>query len=765
MRVSDAGRDVVFTLRILPLTSPQPDACSLLVVFEPEDWTTWWPPSAPTAGATAQERDVALLRAELAANKHHLQSTLDAHEVSTQELRAAHEEVLSSNEELQSTNEELQTTKEELQSANEELITVNEQYQTRNRELDTLADDLANFIGSADVPMLTVGRDLSIRRMTPAAQRTFNVLPTDVGRSIEHIKFSLTVDGIGDIVERVIASMQPWQHEVRDVRGTWWMLRVRPYLTADNRIDGATLVAIDIDSVKRSHELQESRDYAIAVVQTVREPLVVLDGEGRVGLANEAFYRLVDAPSSQVEGRLLWETSQGLWSDPSFRRSLLKACQGQETIVNLELQRMIVGKGLRTLVLTARGISREDRPNLLLLAIDDVTESRQADRLRIDTETLRLMDRRKDEFLGILAHELRNPLAPMRFALDLLRRPEVTGPQVLRSREVLERQVQHMVRIVDDLLDVSRITQGKVELRKEPLPLADMVHAAVELSRPAVDAAHHTLTVSLPDEPVVVHGDSVRLTQVLVNLLNNAIKFTPPAGHIWLIAETIGEIPEHPDRVRIRIRDTGIGIAANLLPRVFDMFTQGDRSLERTRGGLGVGLTLVRNLVALHGGEVDVRSEGEGRGSEFIVSLPLDESAFAARVAAVPTTQARPRTGLRILVADDNQDGREMLQYLLTHEGHIVTTAEDGNRALDAASSSDLDVAILDISMPGLNGYELAGRLRDDTDRRRPLLVAMSGFGQAEDRTRAIEAGFDHHFTKPVDMSALLELLARHLPR
>jgi CheY-like chemotaxis protein/two-component sensor histidine kinase len=320
-----------------------------------------------------------------------------------------------------------------------------------------------------------------------------------------------------------------------------------------------------------------------------------------------------------------------------------------------------------------------------------------------------------------------------------------------------------MVRIVDDLLDVSRITQGKVELRKEPLQLSEVVRAAVELSRPAIEAARHTLIVSVPAEPVTVNGDSVRLTQVLVNLLNNAVKFTPPAGHIWLIAETLSADDGLANQVRIRVRDTGIGIPSEQRDRVFDMFMQGDRTLERTRGGLGVGLTLVRNLVALHGGTVEVRSEGEGHGSEFVVSLPLDPAVKTTDAPAEHRRGPGPARALRILVADDNEDGREMLNYLLSHEGHAVRTAEDGRRAVDVAADFDPDVAVLDIGMPGLNGYEAARRLRDRGTERRPVLVALSGLGQAGDKAKAVEAGFDHHFTKPVDVNALLAVVAEKL--
>jgi two-component system, chemotaxis family, CheB/CheR fusion protein len=301
---------------------------------------------------------------------------------------------------------------------------------------------------------------------------------------------------------------------------------------------------------------------------------------------------------------------------------------------------------------------------------------------------------------------------------------------------------------------------GKVELRKERLELAHLVTSAVELCRPGIDASRHTLTISLPDEPVTLEGDAVRLTQVLVNLLNNAIKFTPQGGHIWLIAETSGEQTGGPDQVRLRIRDTGVGIARDLQPKIFDIFIQGDVSLERARAGLGVGLTLVRNLVALHGGTVDVHSDGEGTGTEFTVCLPIDPQAQPPRADTDTASDAAAARPLRILVADDNDDGREMLVYLLTADGHTVAAAPDGPTAIETATAFHPDVVILDIGMPGMNGYTVARRLRGTRDAPAPVLVALSGLGQQEDKARAAEAGFDRHFTKPVDVNALRAFLA-----
>jgi signal transduction histidine kinase len=448
----------------------------------------------------------------------------------------------------------------------------------------------------------------------------------------------------------------------------------------------------------------------------------------------------------------------GIWKTPELRTAL-KGVLGGGTLENLEIVRVVKGLGERTLIMNARGIARHGRAPVVLLSIDDVTERRQAEALRLDAETLRRVDRRKDEFLGILAHELRNPLAPMRFAVEILRRAGDDNGHTTKARQVLDRQLTHMVRIVDDLLDVSRITQGKVELRREVVDLKNVVSAAVDLCQPTVDAAGQDITVSLPAETVRLDADPVRLAQVLVNLVNNAVKFTPYGGHIWLMAETTGEHPEAPDLVRIRVRDSGIGIAPDLLPRIFDLFMQGDRSLERTRGGLGVGLTLVRSLVLLHGGSVEARSDGPGTGSEFVVTLPLDpdKQPAAPRRDAADATEVRKRR--RILIADDNADAREMLSLVLGQEGHTVKAVPDGVGAIAAAAEFNPEVAILDIGMPGLSGYDVAERLRDIAPATLHL-VALSGLGQEADRSRAIAAGFNHHFTKPVDPHTLVRFLA-----
>ena len=372
-------------------------------------------------------------------------------------------------------------------------------------------------------------------------------------------------------------------------------------------------------------------------------------------------------------------------------------------------------------------------------------------------DELREQDRRKDEFLATLAHELRNPLAPIRTGLSLLQLARDES-QERRVREMMERQIGHMVRMVDDLLDVSRITRGKVELRKERVELRTVLESALETSRPLMEAAKHVFRVSLPDEPLWLSADPTRLSQILANLLNNAAKYTPTEGQIRLSAEREGA------QMVVRVEDTGVGIPADMLPKVFDMFTQVGRSIDRAQGGLGIGLTLVRRLVELHGGTVEATSDGPSRGSTFTVRLPLGIAEEAPRATSssdgdVPSSGvARP---LKVLVVDDNVDGAESLAELLQFSGHETEVAHTGPAALTAARAFEPDVVFLDIGLPGMTGYEVAQQLRAEKGHEGIVLVALTGWGTEEDRRQAREAGFDHHLTKPVDLAEVQRIVER----
>ncbi|MBI1918938.1 MAG: response regulator [Planctomycetes bacterium] len=377
---------------------------------------------------------------------------------------------------------------------------------------------------------------------------------------------------------------------------------------------------------------------------------------------------------------------------------------------------------------------------------------------------LRASDRRKDEFLAMLAHELRNPLAPIQNALHILERGEEDREAFDFARAVIGRQVQHLVRLVDDLLDISRIMRGRVELRREQIELSAVVARAVETARPAIDAQRHQLTVALPGEPVRLDADPVRLAQVLANLLLNSAKYTPEGGSIRLSGSLTGAAP---GEVVLRVRDTGIGIPPEMLPHIFDLFTQVDSSPGRSQGGLGIGLTLVRRLVELHGGRVEAFSKGPGQGSEFTIRLPILDLQFAIEERGDGPhrqSQIQNPTCRRVLIVDDNVDAANSLALMLRLQGHEVLVVHEGPAALEAATEFGPDVGVLDLGMPGMDGYELARRLRRLPGLESVLLIALTGWGQEEFRRRSKEAGFDHHLVKPADPRSLHELLVRHAP-
>jgi signal transduction histidine kinase/ActR/RegA family two-component response regulator len=362
-------------------------------------------------------------------------------------------------------------------------------------------------------------------------------------------------------------------------------------------------------------------------------------------------------------------------------------------------------------------------------------------------------DRRKDEFLAMLSHELRNPLAPIWTAIEILRQLPAPGERQLWAREAIARQVTQLSRLVDDLLDISRINLGKIELRLEPLDLGTVALQALEASRPLLSERSHHVSVELPSVPARVQGDAIRLTQVISNLLNNAAKYTDPAGHVRLsVASEGGEAV-------VTVSDNGIGIRADMLDHVFDLFAQGPEARDRSKGGLGIGLTLVKRLVEMHGGNVRASSAGEGRGSEFVLGLPLLDAATGLVTTGAPSAE-RPPAARRVLIADDNTDAAEGLRQLLELQSHEVEVVHDGAAAFEALARSEPEVVLLDIGLPGMDGLEVARRVRARGGAHRPLLVAVTGLGRDEDRQRSADAGFDHHLVKPIDLASLEALLA-----
>jgi two-component system, chemotaxis family, CheB/CheR fusion protein len=1059
LRVSENGSSRTVNLEVIPLKNLR-ERCFLILFEDAEKHqrsVASQPPQSaehPIGDDSAVKNEphrLAELEFELTETRDYLQSVQEQHEAANEELQASNEEIQSANEELQSINEELETSKEELESANEELTTVNEEMAYRNAELVHLNSDLANIQTSAQLAIVLLRRDLTIRRFSAQAEKQFNLVATDIGRPFSHVRHNLIFErrarraspsvfprrwkadrrqadwpkeatgrapgaegsprDLESFIAEVIATVREHQREVRDTEGRWYSLRVRPYFTLDNKVDGAVLVLVEINELKRNEQaVAVERDNAEAIIRMTRDPLVVLSSDLRVHTASDGFYLTFKLQPMDVEGRVIYELCNHQWDIPGLRQLLEELLPSSSFFDNFEVTHEFQGIGRRTMLLNARTLRGSgDEASRILLGIQDVTEVKQfrsaaqenAEKFEllfdqsplpkwvIEVETLRFIDvneaavdhygysreeflgmsvldirtpeagqklqatlacpphrpperdscqhrkksgevidvelrsseirlagrrawltaildvserkrtedvlrraaefdeavmtnmgeglytvdaqglvttlnpaaekmlgwkleelrgrkmhdmthykhpdgrpypaeecagfqvlrsgkavtnyddvfvrkdgtfldvvyssaplkagdeiaglvvvfrdvserkraeeslreadRRKNEFLAMLAHELRNPLAPIRNALEILRQREESREAVHSASAMMERQIGQMARLVDDLLDVSRISRGKIELRKGPIELASAVNHAVDAARHLVESKSIDLNVSLPQEPVYLNADPIRLAQVVGNLLSNACKFTSKGGRIWLTAELTSKGDQSPE-VLIRVQDTGIGIAADQLDRVFDMFVQLDTSLERSVSGLGIGLTLAKNLVELHGGSMEVHSPGAGQGSEFVVRLPILVEAPQLPSPGPASSELNTEPSRRILVVDDNEDSAESLTILLSLAGHETHTAYDGPQAMEAAATFRPDVILLDIGLPKLNGYEVARKIREQPWGQTMVLVALTGWGQEEDRRRSREAGFDHHLTKPVEPLALTKLLAR----
>jgi two-component system CheB/CheR fusion protein len=494
---------------------------------------------------------------------------------------------------------------------------------------------------------------------------------------------------------------------------------------------------------------EQARAYADVIVETVREPLLVLDGDLKVLRANHAFYVDFETRPAAVEGHIIYDLGDGQWNTPLLRERLLGVLARNKPMDAHELSRTIAAVGERMLSLNARKIRGDgERAELILLAIEDVTERHAA------SDILRNDGRRKDEFLAMLAHELRTPLAPIAHAIHLLRLVDV-DPKSAKLHSMIERQTQRLSRLVDDLLDLARIRRGQIELKRETVDLGVIITHAVDASRLRFEQQNHTLAVTLPEQPIYLEGDPVRLEQVVLNLLENSAKYTAPGGRISLRLEHRG------GEAVMSVRDDGIGLAPEMLENVFDLFTQVDGSLARSGGGLGIGLNLVRRVLDLHGGRIEAHSEGLGKGTEFVVYLPDNTRLKQPQEIKVmiPASTITSRVH-RVLIVDDNEDSAESMMMLARSWGHDVAVANDGPTALTLALTFQPQIAMVDIGLPGMDGYEIARRLRKASLDRDLYLMALTGYGRPDDIRLARAAGFDEHLIKPTNLDELRRMLA-----
>ncbi|MEG4943961.1 chemotaxis protein CheB [Microcoleus sp. F4-D5] len=578
--------------------------------------------SDPSQG---ESQEVARLLQELKTTKEHLGAIVQEHQAANQDLRAANEEILSSNEELQSMNEELETAKEEIQATNEELNTINDELQRRNVESTQVSNDLENLLASINIPILMLGSDLRIRRFTPAIQGIFNLISTDVGRSLSDITHKLIVPDLEQLILDVIRTLNLKVQEVQDRDCHWYDLHIRPYRTIDHKIDGAVLMLVDINELKVSAQhLTEAKNYAETIVETVVQPLLVLDLDLRALTANRSFYETFQVIPSQTEHRSFFDLGNGQWNIPELRSLLTEILAGNPQFQDFEVEHDFEHIGHKIMRLNGRKMPPIGDTQMILLAIEDITEQKQFEtehRLRMQEQAARAAaedaNRVKDEFLSVLSHELRTPLNAMIGWAQLLRVKKFDEAKTEEALKTIERAAKAQNQLIDDILDVSRITAGQFQLDTSELELDPLIENAIAVIRFAAEAKNIQIESRLSPLKPKILGDPSRLQQVVWNLLSNAIKFTPAGGRIDIALDYIDGMAQ------IQVSDTGKGIQPDFLPYVFDRFRQADSSYSRREAGLGLGLSIVRHLVELHGGTVSAASLGEGQGATFTVRLPL----------------------------------------------------------------------------------------------------------------------------------------------
>ncbi|MGZ3423381.1 MAG: CheR family methyltransferase, partial [Polyangiales bacterium] len=686
VHIEDGAASRVCDVIVIPVTSPPESREHVFAVLfeerkpEPEEQRVEGPRAPETPGDVQR---LSALESELAATKEHLQSIIDDHQQTNEELTAANEELISSNEELQSLNEELETAREELQSTNEELRTLNEELQARNLELNSVNSDLVNILGSVEVPIVIVDGGRRIRRYTPKARTILNLLPSDVGRPIDDIKPTLAIADLDQKIAEVIDTITVHEEETQSRDGHWYRMQIRPYTTVDKRIDGAVLSIVDIDALKRALGAAEwARDYARATVEAVQVPLAVVDEKLRLVSTNAAFSEKYGLSRVEAEGRGLYEIMNGGWDIPMLRSAIARVFEADASFQKLEVEREIPGRGRRSVSLSGCSIPTPSGDRMVLLALEDVT-----DRLRAEAERARLLEdaraakasadeanRTKDLFLATLSHELRTPLSSLLLQAQMLRRGKLDEERLRKSGEAIERATRAQAQLIDDLLDISRIVTGKLKMELQSVSLGSVVRAAVETVGPIAEKRHVGIDLQLDDSLPPVMGDAARLQQAVLNLLTNAIKFTPERGNVSITLEGV------EGRGILRVKDTGMGIEPEFLPHIFSRFSQEERGNTRLHGGLGLGLAIVKYLVEAHGGAVQVESAGKGKGSTFTVTLPL----MKGHGKATDSERARGRADhtagniehARILVVDDDVGTREALTEMLALSGAEVRSAD-----------------------------------------------------------------------------------------
>lgn len=685
----------------------------------------------------ASQEQVHALESELRYMKENLQATVEEMETSNEELQATNEELVASNEELQSTNEELH-------SVNEELYTVNAEYQKKIGELTEMTADMDNLLHSTDVGVIFLDPDLCIRKYTPKIAEVFHLLPLDIGRRIESFAPNIDRAELLEDLKRVLRDEIPFEAEVHGADSKTFLLRILPY-RAKTKIDGVVVTLIDISQLKQA----ESKLRLMSkVFLDGADPIVIEDLNGHITDVNAEAERMYGWTRDDLLGKII-----GVLIPPEEReraRQLRTQCIENGGLRNVEtIKQSRDGELIPVLLALSLLTDQSGQPVAVASIAKNIAERKRAE------DTAREAVRKRDHFLAMLSHELRNPLSAAlnaTYLLDTADEKQVP-PALADACRVIQRQTLQVARLLDDLLDVSRVTQGKIDIRRQVLDLTQLVSDAVDAVRSRVETRGQQLTVDISSEPVCIEGDPARLLQIQENLLTNATKYTQRGGTIHL------SLHEEGNEAVFRVRDNGQGVPGHMLESIFELFVQSEDTLDRSHGGMGLGLTLVKTLVELHDGTVTAHSPGPGQGCEFVVRLPLVDQPEAASCKE-QTDRSPGKTQQRHLVlVEDNDDSRQMLAALLKLEGHQVSVAKDGEQGLEMILKLRPDAAIVDIGLPKLSGYDVAKEVRRRLDGRTPCLIALTGYGRSEDREAARSAGFDAHLVKPLKPLELTHIL------
>ncbi|HVZ88194.1 MAG TPA: chemotaxis protein CheB [Polyangia bacterium] len=751
VRITERGVERAFKLTIQRIGSRSGGAPHLLVSFEAAPEGT----DAPSALSPAEVEADQVSRDQLRALELELSHTKESLQSAIEELETSNEELQASNEELQTSNEELQSTNEELQSVNEELYTVNAEYQRKIAELTEVTNDMDNLLASTEIGTIFLDGQLRIRKFTPQAADAFNLVAHDLGRPIATFVDRMRHPDLAANLQQVLEDGKPIERELRDVGGRAFFSRILPY-RAKGAIAGVVLTLIDVSGLKAAEDALFHERYLLdSLLSNEPDAIYFKDARGRVIRANPAMAsRLgLDEPASAA-GKTALEMPRQELALELHRKDEAALRSGE--VQHYELERRAGSNGQGNADgwdLVTRFPLRGRQGEIVGLAVifRDVTEQKLAE------EKIQDGVRRRDQFLAMLSHELRNPLGAIVTATALLRSKRASPDNTNRFLEILERQSEQMARLLDDLLEASRVTQNKIELKRRKVDLRTLSREAAESAQGMMEARGVGFARHIDGGPIWIDGDPARVQQIQANLLNNAAKYTPAGGHVRL------QVGVEGGQAIIRVSDDGVGIPPEMQDSIFDLFVQSKRTLDRAAGGLGVGLTLVRSLVEMHGGTVSVASDGDGKGSTFEVRLPLaagsqpeDEPAVLTRAPG----RGPLRDGAKIIVVEDSADSRELLCELLTQEGLDCVTAENGAAGLALIDEVCPSIAILDVGLPEMDGFEMARRLRADPRHADMYLIALTGYGQATDRLAGQKAGFDEHLVKPVNVDELLRLLA-----